>query len=402
MTTSGESTLEPTSREPTGERIIGEYGDAAGPLLITIAGLHGNEPAGVNASRRVLERLCRERPAMRGRLVAFIGNLRALRQGRRFIDSDMNRMWSPGALDAVRNATADGLSAEQREQRDLLACVEPELGNGRRPVTIVDLHSTSADGAPFCIISDTLQNRRVAFPWAVPVILGLEEAIDGTIQEYFGARGHATAAVEGGQHGDPRTADHLESILWITLVSIGLLRRPDVGDLDAHRRRLERAAAGLPAVVEVFHRHGLSAGNGFEMHPGYRNFSPVRKGQRIARDQGGEVMAEAAGLLILPNYQGVGSDGFFLGRRVRRLWLRVSTLARKLHADRLLPLLPGVRRHPAEAGAVVVGSGDRFACRLLHLLGYQRWGGTGDERVFRRRREGPPAVTETGCAARPK
>jgi hypothetical protein len=263
------------------------------------------------------------------------------------------------------------------------------LNNGRHPVIVLDLHSTSAFGAPFCIISDTLQNRRIAFPWLVPVILGLEEAIQGTIQEYFGARGYATAAVEGGQHRDPETTDRLESVLWITLVTTGLLREPDVSGLTAHRNRLRRASRGLPPVVEVFYRHGLTANNGFEMQPGFRNFSAVRRGQRVARDGDGDIVARASGMLILPNYQKTGDDGFFLGRRVRRFWLQLSTLVRKTGMDRLLPLVPGVQRHPTVHGAVLVRPGGRLARRILHLMGYQKRVSDGRKTEYHRRPEGP-------------
>ena len=391
MTTGGYS----TSREGKAdyERLIGEYGDAkAGAMLVVVAGLHGNEPAGINAFGRVIERLHRDRPGMHGRLMGFVGNRTALEREKRFIDTDMNRIWSAGSVAALRNANPDKLSVEQNEQRDLIAHLAAVL-NGHAPVIILDLHSTSAYGAPFCIISDTLQNRRVAFPWSIPVILGLEEAIDGTIQEYFGSFGHVTAAVEGGQHRDPETVHHLESVLWITLVGSGFLREKDVVDYREHRRRLAQACSGLPSVVEVFHRHGVSANNGFEMRPGFRNFSPVRKGEPVARDQDGEVVAGANGMLILPNYQNVGSDGFFLGRRVRRFWLQLSTLARQTGLARLMPSVPGVRRDPADDTAMIVGPGAprRLTCGIFRLLGYQKHHDAGGELVFRRRREGPPA-----------
>ena len=53
-TTNGEK-----DSEVTFERIIGEYGSGE-PLLIITAGLHGNEPAGVEAARRVCDWLSRE------------------------------------------------------------------------------------------------------------------------------------------------------------------------------------------------------------------------------------------------------------------------------------------------------------------------------------------------------
>jgi len=43
------------------ERIIGSYaGSKKGPLLICFGGIHGNEPAGIQAIEEVFERLDKE------------------------------------------------------------------------------------------------------------------------------------------------------------------------------------------------------------------------------------------------------------------------------------------------------------------------------------------------------
>ncbi len=49
-------------------------GELAGPTLICVAGLHGNEPAGVVACQRVLARMRDESHRLRGRLVCLTGN----------------------------------------------------------------------------------------------------------------------------------------------------------------------------------------------------------------------------------------------------------------------------------------------------------------------------------------
>jgi hypothetical protein len=42
----------------------------------------------------------------------------------------------------------------------------------------------------------------------------------------------------------------------------------------------------------------------------------ARASQLLARDNNGEIRAESDGVIILPLYQGQGSDGFFWGRAV--------------------------------------------------------------------------------------
>src|SRR5688500_8439811 len=107
-----------TQNEARYERGVGTVrGRDAGPTLIVVGGIHGNEPAGIRAVERVIARLS-ERD-LRGELVAFGGNLGALRLGRRFIAKDLNRQWGAEQIVAVRNKRE--LDAEDREQLDLLA-----------------------------------------------------------------------------------------------------------------------------------------------------------------------------------------------------------------------------------------------------------------------------------------
>ena len=65
----------------------------AGPTLVVMVGIHGNERAGVEGAKRVLARLAREKPPLAGDLIVLAGNLPALARGTRFIDLDLNRQW---------------------------------------------------------------------------------------------------------------------------------------------------------------------------------------------------------------------------------------------------------------------------------------------------------------------
>jgi predicted deacylase len=374
----------------TVDRIIGSYGDdASGVMVVAVAGLHGNEKSGIVASRRILDVLNSTRPRAAGRFIAVAGNLKALQQNVRFVDSDLNRIWRAKEVLRRRESDPSEDNSEEAEQRELLGVLDDLLTGHRGPVAIVDLHSTSALAPPFCIISDTLQNREVAFELGVPVILGLEEAIRGTIQEFFGERGFITLAIEGGQHEAPDTVARLESALWLTLQATRVVHADDIPDLTEHRRRLEAVSKGLPSVVEVFFRYGLAPDDGFRMRDGFRNFSPVRRGDPVAMDHRGEILAPEDGMLILPRYQGIGDDGFFMGRHVRLFWLRLSALLRRARVDRALHLMPGVRRDTADPR--VLYADPRVArwltLQIFHLAGYRKCPSHNGMMVFKRRVE---------------
>ena len=370
---------------PVGEREIGSFGgERPGPLLVCLTALHGNEPAGVQAARAVLDELRRVGPLFRGRLLALIGNLRALERGRRFLEHDLNRIWTRERMDSLARREPAEDRPEEREQRELVAALEEAIAGADGPVILVDLHSSSAPGVPFTIVTDTLSNRRTGLMLPLPLILGLEERLEGTLEEMVCSLGHTAVAVEGGQHDDARTTENLEAALWVILVVAGCLGRDAVPGLDRRYAMLKDAARGSPGVVNVRHRHPVRPEDGFAMTPGYVNFQRVERGQRLADSAAGPVPAGEDGIVLLPLYQGLGEDGFFLGRELPRRWLRVSALVRRLRLGWLLRFLPGVRAHPERRDCLMVRPDRAHGTvrDLLHLFGYRRNRPEGDWRVF--------------------
>lgn len=385
-------------RAPGPPRVLGDLGDGgSGPTLVVVAGLHGNEPAGVRALEGVVGRCRAAGLEPRGRFLALAGNLPALARGVRFLGRDLNRMWSKGELEGLAAAREPGAAPppEEGERGELHGLLRAAIAEARGPLTVLDLHSTSAAGAPFSIFGDTLANRRLALRLPVPAILGLEERVSGTLLGWIAEQGLGAIGFEAGQHDDPRTVACAEAAVWLLLEATGVLGAERLPWLGEVRSALARAAEGLPAVVEIRARHGVRAADRFRMLPGFVNFQAVARGELLAHDARGEVRAASAGRMLLPLYQGQGDDGFFLARDVRPLWLGVSAALRRLGAARLAPRLPGVARHPQHPDRLLV---DRRIARwraldLLHLLGYRLLDEGGALLVVGRRREraGPPS-----------
>lgn len=371
------------------QRILGVYESGVpGPTLICMGGIHGNEPAGVHALYRVLEALAEKGAPLRGRLVAMAGNLAALGREQRFIERDLNRAWSADEITELLGRPPDMDHAEDREQRELIAALDQCQAEARGPLLFLDLHTSSAPGASFSCMSDTLANRRIAFALPIPVILGLEECIDGACMEYFNRRGMIAMAVEGGRHQDPVSIDNLEAAVWLVLDAARMLPSGQV-DLDACRATLSRSAAGQPPVLEILHRQQIAPGETFRMDPGFESFQPVKKGQRLGESDGEPLTAPRDCLVLLPLYQGQGDDGYFLVRPVPRFWLRVAAILRRLRLAAILHWLPGVRRQAGESDALIVEPriARLFAVELLHLLGFRRQRTFGGQLHFSRRRD---------------
>ena len=368
-------------------RVLGRYGgDTPGPLVIGIGGMHGNEPAGVFALQQVLQRLRSLNPPFRGELVGLVGNRAALARNCRYINEDFNRLWLAERLLPLKEhgQPAKPIS-EDKEQQELLAAIETLLEQqmerqqvpGQGPVVFLDLHTTSADGTPFVVIGDTLLNRRFAFRLDAPVILGLEEQLDGTLLNYLSDLGYVAIGFEGGQHASPAAVENHEAAIWSVLATAGCIRSQDIA---AFGGRGEQAGWGkpnrplFPPALEIRHHHVIQDGDEFVMKPGFTNFQPVERGQLLARDRRGQILASEAGQILMPLYQGQGTDGFFLVREVRPVWLRLAAWLRRLQLERLLPVLPGVRRHPDQTATLVVNPrvARWFVLEIFHLLGFRR------------------------------
>ncbi len=358
---------DPPAQSPGFPRLLGSYdGDTPGSLVIGIGGMHGNEPAGVFALQNVLHNLHDRRPSFRGKLLALIGNRAALARGCRYIDEDFNRLWGPERLEGMGKRCAEPTSEEQ-EQRELLAAIETALAQRKGPAVFLDLHTTSAEGQPFVVIGDSLPNRRFAFGLQAPVILGLEEQLEGTLLNYLSEQGHVVIGFEGGQHASPSAVENHMAAIWSVLTTAGCLRSQDAP---------EKTPPEQPVcpVLEIRYHHLLQAGDDFVMEPGFTNFQPVRRGQILARDRHGQIRAQESGQILMPLYQGQGADGFFLVRTVRLFWLRLAVWLRRLRLERLLPLLPGVRRHPDQAATLIVEPriARWFVMEIFHLLGFRK------------------------------
>jgi succinylglutamate desuccinylase len=318
-------------------RILAAAGPpGSGPLLIVIGGLHGNEPAGITAALEVgaeVDGLVAAGLALGGRFVALAGNCGALAVGERYLDRDLNRLWAGAELaraEAAPSAPAYGRAGvhpgagggeprERAELRELKAAIEAELVRAGGEVSLLDLHSTSAPGAPFCIVGDADRTIAVAESIGVPLLLGLEGTVAGTLLAHFGASGRVAMCLEGGESGDPATVRHHAAAIRSILVRLGIVPAGSFASLAADRAAIARSAGGLPRRIEVLYRHALARGERFAMLPGFANFQEVRAGQVLAtsdRAGGTEVRAPFDGLLVMPRYQGRGEDGFFLGRAV--------------------------------------------------------------------------------------
>lgn len=307
-------------------RIIGKYtGAEKGPLVIVIGGMHGNEPAGPNALQRMFDMLAVEpdhNPEFRfkGCLLGLRGNTRAIAKNLRFIDRDLNRIWTEEHVAKMKNTPIIELKNEDLELREMIDLIESEIASYQPDeIILLDLHTTTAHGGIFSIPSDTNLSLDVAIELHAPVIIGLLKGIEGTLLHYFrtGNIGIKTCsmAFESGQHLEELSVNRAIAAITNCLRTVGCVQAEHVE--NRHDELLITYSAKLPKVAELISVHQIKKGDEFEMAPGYTNFQKVKKGERLARDRHGDILAPEEALVLMPLYQPQGDDGFFLIREVK-------------------------------------------------------------------------------------
>lgn len=362
-------------------------GEETGPTLIVIGSVHGNEPSGVAAIKRISSMLESIPAQIKGRVFLIAGNSRALEKGVRFIDSDLNRHWTnSNILNNLLDSPVLPKLSEDVEQRELLKIFTNVISTAKGEVFALDLHSTSAGGAPFGTVGDTLRNRAFAQKFPITFLLGIEEELDGTILEYLNNLGAVTLGFESGEHYAESSVDNHEALIWLALINSGILFTSDIPEIEKQKRILEKAT-GMPRILEVRYRHAITPEDQFSMRLGYENFQRINQGDILANDKKGEILASETGLILMPLYQKLGEDGFFIGREIAPFWLWLSRFLRNLGIAEFIHMLPGVKKDQQEPGTYLINTRvARFLpLQIFHLLGFRKRRWRGDKLVVSRR-----------------
>lgn len=356
-------------------RLIGRCrANRPGPTLICFGGIHGNEPAGVKALEAIFTELGSGATSLsRGCFVAIRGNLPALDKGVRYLGEDLNRLWT---LDGIKNILVKqpaAKSVEEQELTEILKAIATLIREERPPYYFIDLHTTSSPTLPFITINDAVINRKFSSQFPVPVILGIEEYLEGPLLSYINELGYVSLGFESGQHQDEKAVEHAADFVWLALGYAGLLE--DGVDPKSLQRqiRLREASLGDQRFYEVFHRHVLADASQFRMVQGFRSFQSAPRGTLLAHDRGQPVYMRRNGMLFMPLYQKQGDEGFFLIRRTPSWALRLSAWLRKFRLQNTLVLLPGVQwAEPGSDRLLINLKIARFFSKpLFHLLGYR-------------------------------
>lgn len=350
-------------------------------VLIVIGGIHGNEKAGVKALKKVFKTLASRQVKLRGNFYGFYGNLSALQENVRYSSVDFNRIWMPSH---VFNDD-DRLAGEFKEQRQLYNMFRAIVNNSTVPVTFLDLHTTSASTVPFVTISDSLNNRSFAAGFNLPIVLGIEEYLNGALLSFLNEYGYRAIGFEGGQHYDEMAVKNCTAFIWQCLANLKLIKTDGIPEYKKHTERLYITAK--PTFYQIDYKYHIAPLEDFKMYSGFVNFQKVQKNQPLALSNERMVKADKKGYIFMPLYQNKGEDGFFIITKISIFWLWLSKVLRKLKTNTILLLLPGVKRHHQNTNTIEVNikTAKYLAKDVMHLLGYRHKTKIGDKWLFTKR-----------------
>jgi len=359
---------ESKARTSTSRIITKIKGKEKGPTIVFFSGIHGNEKAGVTALQETLNEINEEN--VKGTIYGLVGNLSALKHNKRFIEKDLNRLWTRSYLYFV--SKRDTLTVEQKELKQLSILLKEIIATEKAPLYFIDLHTTSGKTLPFITINDALINRKFSKQFPVPIVLGIEEYLQGPLLSYINELGYVSLGFESGQHDDIEAVKNAKAFIKLALVFSNSVVKESVSELDCFNE-LKKASNEISDFFEVIYLHKIKPNEPFKMIDGFESFQKIKKGTLLAKSNNETIKAKHNGKLFMPLYQDIGEEGFFIIRRISPFVLKLSKILRNLKADSLFVLLPGVSWQDRNKQTLEVDlkTAKFLAKEIFHLLGYR-------------------------------
>ncbi len=265
------------------------FGDAPGPRLLFLAGVHGDEKPGVVA----LDRLAADLNSgavklLKGELLVVPRvNAAALAARRHFLDENLNRVVRAHASPATR---------EQAIANDLLPLLDASDA-------VLDLHGTPAPTVPFVFLDDeSAPNRAWAETLGAPYLLAgwpaLYQGGGSTTTEYAQSKGKRALTVEVGQNDDLAAADLAVAFALRSLVHFGMITPVSPAGPSRELR--------LKSVIRR-EREGTFVRE-------WKNFDAVKKGDALTRYADGAVVSAPFDAFVVMPYSAaaLGEEWLYL------------------------------------------------------------------------------------------
>lgn len=265
------------------EEIIEISGKRKGPVSIVLAGTHGDEVCGVEVLEKILPSLEIES----GRVLFGFGNPLAIKEKKRFVEANLNRMFKDGGLLSEKEKESYEYRRAQflkkyLDQADALLDVHASFVAESKAFIICEQHSLKiADYLPF----DT-------------ALSGLDELQPGGTDYYMNKIGGCGICVECGFLGDPLSVQRAETSIDAFLRARGHIN----GKLRLHPKS---------TVLKAYKLY-FTKTNKFRLVKPFKDFEEVVAGQIIGTDGEEKIKTPKDSVILFARDRDQPSDEAFL------------------------------------------------------------------------------------------
>lgn len=264
----------------------------AGPHLLLLGGVHGNEVCGQVALQALVHELeSGELPLKAGKVTLIPQcNPWACASNVRYVEKNLNRVIGRHEAPQAYEERVAGIICDHIEKCDAM----------------VDIHSAHAGIGPPFIFNDypnTVNNELARILGGTYIIGGWaemngEDAVIPTTQDYAHRHGKYNCLIECGEHTDPNAIMVADRAARNAMIYFGIIE----GDIVTPPLEKDVKISGA----------FIKERTGDFIHQNFKHMQPIEKGQLLATyDDGEEVKAPESGFLILPFYEAKPSDEWF-------------------------------------------------------------------------------------------
>ena len=341
-----------------------------GPTVVFFAGIHGNEPAGIYALQELANDI--NKNINKGQCYGILGNIPALEKKQRFLDVDLNRLWTPKQIRQLENGSQ--LLVDQKQQKELFDLINQILRQSKGPYYFIDLHTTSSESPPFITINDALINRKFSEQFPVATVLGIEEFLSGPLLSYINSLGYVSLGFEAGQHNSHDSIENCKAFISLVIKTAGVVKKNALIFKGAAFNILQNRCKNIDHLFEVMYTEKLNENDHYTMAQGYASFQLVANGEVLGTKNGIEIASPSFGRIFMPLYQKQGSEAFFIIRTIPKLFFWLSVKLRPLKLDGLMPLLPGISWKDKKKDCLMINTKIAFLFprEIFHLFGYRQ------------------------------
>jgi len=263
-------------------------GSLPGKRLVILAGVHGDEPCGVQALEKIISNL----KIIRGQVTFILGNPNAVKENKRFIDVNLNRMFRSD----TELSTKDKNSYEYKRSRELMPFLE-------EADAMLDIHSSGTpNSVPFIICEP--QSFSLAEKLPVDIIsYGWDEHEPGGTDYFVNKSGGLGLCIECGYHLDPKSHLRAEAAVYDFLSA-----------MEAIEEKVRRQSDfRMKKYLEVYYLYKTDTG--FIPARDFSDFDTVSENELIGNDGSKEVrVPEVSMVLFVRERKNSNEEAFLLVR----------------------------------------------------------------------------------------